>query len=40
MFTPDGIDARIRTPAGGANAFGQKWTYDVSFKLTKAEIGK
>ena len=38
-FTPDGIEARIRTPTGGADAFGQKWSYDVTFKLTKAEIG-
>ena len=39
-FTPDGIDARVRTPNGGADAFGQKWSYDVTFKVPKAEIGK
>jgi hypothetical protein len=38
-FTPDGIDARIRTPKE-AELSGQTWSYDVTFKLAKAEIGK
>lgn len=38
-FTPDGIDARIRTPKE-AELAGQKWSYDVTFKLPKEEIGK
>ena len=38
-FTPDGIDARIRTPKEAEMA-GQKWSYDVTLKLTKEEIGK
>jgi hypothetical protein len=40
VFTPDGIEARIKTPAGGANLSGQKWNYDVTLKVPKAEIGK
>ena len=39
VFTPDGIDARIRTPKEAEMA-GQKWSYDVTFKLMKGEIGK
>ena len=38
-FAPDGIDARIRTPKE-AELSGQTWSYDVTFKLAKAEIGK
>ena len=39
-FTPNGIDARVQTPPGGGDLAGQKWNYDVSFKVPKAEIGK
>jgi hypothetical protein len=39
-FSPEGIDARIRTPAGGAELAGQKWNYDITLALAKAEIGK
>src|SRR6185295_644452 len=38
-FTPDGIDARIRTPKE-AELARQTWSYDVTFKLAKGEIGK
>ena len=38
-FTPDGIDARSRTPKE-AELARQTWSYDVTFKLAKGEIGK
>jgi hypothetical protein len=40
VFTPTGIEARIKTPTGGASLAGQKWNYDVTFKVPKEEIGK
>ncbi|HJZ77326.1 MAG TPA: hypothetical protein VKE51_36600 [Vicinamibacterales bacterium] len=40
VFTPNGIEARIKTPAGGASLAGQKWSYDVTFTVPKGEIGK
>src|SRR5262249_13562825 len=39
-FGESGIDARITTPAGGADAFGQKWAYDVTLTVPAAEIIK
>jgi len=40
VFTPDGIEARIKTPGGGADMAGQKWSYDITFTVPKGEIGK
>src|SRR5262245_21434436 len=40
QFRPTGIDARVQTPPGGGDLAGQKWTYDISFQVPKAEIGK
>ncbi len=40
QFGPGGIDARIKTPAGGADAFGQKWSYEIAFEIPSADIGK
>ena len=40
QFTPSGIDARVQTPPGGGDLAGQKWSYDISFQVPKAEIGK
>ena len=38
-FTPDGIDARIRTQKA-AELAGQTWSDDVTFTLAKGEIGR
>jgi hypothetical protein len=39
-FGAGGIDAQIKTPTGGADAFGQKWNHEITLAVPGTEIGK